>query len=356
MYSIYVDTEQARWWLNQATKFLKIGDYTVTDNLEEWAESPDRIALVEILEFSDQVKEKVTYICKNGHMVLIFMPELVESDWCKEFDSPSVFFFVGGGLNFQLNYSEVNLCPYFFWSTKDFYVSNPNILAQLNSSNKTHYFDVLLGRQKSHRDIVFKNISHDKNIVTYFPTNQDLDLRNYGQSEFVWPSEILPKPDHEIPFTVQEVLVNNQIVSLSQIIPVDIYNKTHFSFVAETVPANEWTFFTEKIVKPIIARRLFIVAAGKHYLRNLRQLGFKTFNKVLDESYDGVDDTETRVKMACQQAEYLTSLDPTLVTHQVQSIVEHNYNVLMDTDWQRKMHKDIASVLIKYRYLKDHSK
>jgi len=356
MYSIYVDTEQARWWLSQATTFLKIGDYTVTSNLEEWTQSADRIALVEILEFSQEVKDKITYICKNGHMVLIFMPELVESDWCKEFDSPNVFFFVGGGLNFQLNYSEVNLCPYFFWSTKDFYISNPQILAQLNSTSKTHYFDVLLGRQKSHRDIVFENINHNKNIVTYFPTTQDLDLRNYGHSEFVWPIEILPKPEHEIPFTVQEVLVNNQIVSLSQIIPVEIYNKTHFSFVAETVPANEWAFFTEKIVKPILARRLFIVAAGKHYLKNLRRLGFKTFNKVIDESYDGIDDTETRVKMACKQAEYLTTLDPNEVTHHIQSVVEHNYNVMMDTDWQQKMHKDIASVLIKYQYFRDHSK
>lgn len=356
MYSIYVDTEQAHWWLGQATKFLQIGDYTVTSNLKEWTKSPDRIALVEILEFSNEVKEKVTHICKTGHMVLIFMPELVESDWCKEFDSPNVFFFIGGGLNFELNYSEINLCPYFFWSTKDFYVSNPNILAQLNSDNKTHYFDVLLGRQKSHRDMVFKNIDHNKNIVTYFPTNQDLDLRNYSDSEFAWPCKILPKPEHEIPFTVQEVSVNNQIVSLSQIIPVDIYNKTHFSFIAETVPANEWTFFTEKIVKPILARRLFIVAAGKHYLKNLRRLGFKTFNKVIDESYDGIDNVETRVNMACQQADYLSTLDPIEITHQIQSIVDHNYNVLMDTDWQRTMHKDIASVLIKYRYLKDHSK
>ena len=356
MYNIYVDTEQAHWWLSQATKFLKIGDYTVTSDLEEWSQSEDRIALVEILEFSQEVKEKITYICKNGNMVLIFMPELVETNWCKEFDSPNVFFFVGGSLNFQLNYSEVNLCPYFFWSTKDFYVSNPNILAQLNSDNKTHYFDVLLGRQKSHRDTVFKNISHDKNIVTYFPTDQDLDLRSYSDSEFVWPSEVLSKPEQEIPFTVQEVMVNNQIVSLSQIIPVDIYNKTHFSFVAETVPANEWTFFTEKIVKPILSRRLFIVAAGKHYLKNLRRFGFKTFNKVVDESYDGVNDTETRIKMACEQAEYLTTLDPNEVSCQVQSIVEHNYNVIMDTDWQQNMHKDIASVLTKYRYLKDHSK
>jgi hypothetical protein len=356
MYSIYVNSEQARWWLSQATKFLKIGDYAVTNNSEEWAQSRDRIALVEILEFSDDVKEKVQFVCKTGHMVLLFMPELIDTEWCKEFDSPNVFFFVGGCLNFALNYSQINLCPYFFWSTKDFYINNPQVLTQLNNSGKTHYFDVLLGRQKPHRDTVFNNVSHDKNIVTYFPTEQDLDLRNYSNNEFIWPSEVLPKPDHEISFTVQEVLVNTQIVSLSQIIPVDIYNKTHFSFVAETVPANEWSFFTEKIVKPILARRLFIVAAGKHYLKNLRRLGFKTFNKVIDESYDGVNDASTRIKMACEQVEYLSTLDPNEVTHHIQSIVDHNYNVMMDTDWQQKMNTDIASVLIKYRYLKDHSK
>ena len=64
--------------------------------------------------------------------------------------------------------------------------------------------------------------------------------------------------------------------------------------------------------------------------------------------FDGINDTVS--------IPYTTTLDPTEVTHQIQSILEHNYNVMMDTDWQQTMHKDIASVLIKYRYLKDHSK
>lgn len=356
MYSIYVNSEQTSWWLEQANKFLKFGDYVITRDLHSWEQSNDRIALVEVLEFSQETKQSIEQICKLGHTVLLFIPEFVDAEWCREFDQPNVHFFLGGTVNFPLNYSETYLCPYFFWSTKDFYLSNTEYLKGLNNLNKTHYFDVLLGRQKAHRTQIFNSVDHTKNIVTYFPTDQDLDITQYSDSEFIWPSEVLPKSNDPVPFTVQEVIVNGQIVSLSQLVPLDIYNKTHYSLVAETVPANEWTFFTEKIVKPLLSRRLFIVAAGRHYLKNLRNLGFKTFGKVIDESYDGISDTKTRISMVCEQISYLSKQNPNFVAAQIRSITEHNYNVLMDTDWQKNMCKEIASILIKYRYIKDHSK
>lgn len=44
--------------------------------------------------------------------------------------------------------------------------------------------------------------------------------------------------------------------------------------------------FTEKIAKPILCKRPFIVNANQGYLKKLKDFGFKTFDKWLDESYD----------------------------------------------------------------------
>jgi hypothetical protein len=43
---------------------------------------------------------------------------------------------------------------------------------------------------------------------------------------------------------------------------------------------------TEKIWRPIVARRPFIVMSNLNYLKNLKRLGFKTFNTFWSEEYD----------------------------------------------------------------------
>ena len=73
--------------------------------------------------------------------------------------------------------------------------------------------------------------------------------------------------------------------------------------------------------------------AGQHYLKNLRDIGFHTFDNVIDESYDSVEDAPTRWSMACEQMIKLLSLDPDLVAEKIQPRVEHNFGVMMYRGW-----------------------
>jgi hypothetical protein len=98
--------------------------------------------------------------------------------------------------------------------------------------------------------------------------------------------------------------------------------------VCETNYSNQFSFFTEKIAKPIIAHRLFIVISGQHYLRNLRRLGFKTFDSILDETYDTIEDPETRWNMAVDQAISLSRQDQQLVLKKVIPIAMYNFDKL----------------------------
>ena len=54
---------------------------------------------------------------------------------------------------------------------------------------------------------------------------------------------------------------------------------------------------TEKIGKPLLLGQPFILISGPFYLKKLKELGFKTFDKWWDESYDLEEDYSKRMKI-----------------------------------------------------------
>jgi len=135
-------------------------------------------------------------------------------------------------------------------------------------------------------------------------------------------------------------------MSLSQVVPISIYNQTAYSVVAETNSDNHYSFCTEKIVKPILAERLFVVFSGQYYLRNLQSLGFRTFDGIIDESYDSVEDYDLRFKLACEQIKYLCEQSQEEVLAKIRSVTEHNKQVMLETDWYGNFSKELRAVLL----------
>jgi hypothetical protein len=62
------------------------------------------------------------------------------------------------------------------------------------------------------------------------------------------------------------------------------FYKTAVSIVSETTQ-NEW-FPTEKTYKSLMLGHPFVIFGGQHSLAKLKNLGFQTFDPVIDESYD----------------------------------------------------------------------
>lgn len=342
MHNIYLHGNQVQWWLEESG----LENYTTYTDWDSWAQQTNKISIIELMAFDgtdSEVNRLVSAAVLESKLVIIIVYELFDDTICKQFDFNNVVIFLGGKLNYPLQRAKTAFFPYWFWSTVNFYKQFPEILSRLVDSNKSQYFDVLLGRRRAYRDYIFDNINHDYNIVKYFPTSHDLDLTKYNNTEFAWPSEILDCPNTEINFTVQEVTVNGVIVSLSQIVPLDIYNQTYYSIVPETININEWNFFTEKVIKPMLARRLFLVEGGQYYLKNLKLLGFRTFDIAIDESYDLEPDMEKRMSMMLSQVAYLRTQDPAVIRQKIAPIVEHNFNHVMNFDWQIEMCRDIAS-------------
>lgn len=195
--------------------------------------------------------------------------------------------------------------------------------------SKPKKFDCLLGLSRVHRDFIksrFIRSDRDQFVFSYYENNKNI------MPNGLW-SDVL-EPGKELPFSGHPIRMECGGITLaSNVIPVDIYNQTYFSIVAETTASHHYSFYTEKIVKPIVGQRLFVVFAGQHYLKNLKSLGFQTFDSVIDESYDSVQQPIRRWEQAWKQIEYLATQDPISINKQIEKIVQHNYDLYRNTCW-----------------------
>ena len=74
------------------------------------------------------------------------------------------------------------------------------------------------------------------------------------------------------------------------------YQQCAIDVVLETLFDDNRIYLTEKILRPIACGKPFILAGGPGSLQFLREYGFKTFDTIIDETYDGVKNHSQRMK------------------------------------------------------------
>lgn len=87
------------------------------------------------------------------------------------------------------------------------------------------------------------------------------------------------------------------------------YIDTYFSLVTETVFRYPYSFRTEKIWKPVAMGHPWIAVSNAGYYRDLRNLGFRTFGHLIDESFDTIDDPQRRIERIEQTVQDLCRQD-----------------------------------------------
>jgi len=291
--------------------------------------------------------------CKH---IAIFSSELHNRiyQFIQGYDRPNISLYICGYLNRRLNHAHIDQWMDWFTTTLKFYKNVPGYLNKLNPYNvKPKYFDALLGQPRSHRDIAYNYLKEhrDKVILTYMRDfsqglyDHDFNaqtIQSRPSNEYTWDIEGLGVPNNPVNFTIEHVELHGQQVSISQIVPINIYNESAYSVVTETNFMNSYTFYTEKTVKPILARRLFVAFSGQHYIRNLHNLGFQTFGSIIDESYDEEPDQHRRYAMVYDQMKYLFNQPQNLILEQIKPIVEYNYHHMLNTDWYGKFSRNFS--------------
>ena len=196
----------------------------------------------------------------------------------------------------------------------------------LQPETRLFFADVLFGNEKPHRrlffDLMRKNNMLEGNIINLFhhykskflesvtdDTQREMDAIQEGQG-----------------YLNTTTFLGNNFVS--QHISKPIMENSWISVVSETLPDNDCFFVTEKTAKPLMAGRPFIMLGGANYLKQLRQLGFKTFAPVIDESYDDIPDLQTRVIKAFDSLHALSKKDPKEITQKLWPVLKHNQEIM----------------------------
>ena len=117
----------------------------------------------------------------------------------------------------------------------------------------------------------------------------------------------------------------------------DRYQECFLHIVSETIFTEQKginnVFLSEKIFKPIVNLHPFIVFASRFTLRELKKLGFKTFHPFIDESYDRIDNDETRFLMLLDELDKFRKWTPEELKEWWKSILpilKHNQDVFYE--------------------------
>lgn len=111
------------------------------------------------------------------------------------------------------------------------------------------------------------------------------------------------------------------------------YMNSYFYICTETYTEGPFRSLTEKVFKPIVNMQPFFMVAYPGALALLRELGFKTFSSVIDESYDVEADTTKRIAMIIKEVERLAAMDINQLHDlywKLEEILVHNYNHFLE--------------------------
>lgn len=220
-----------------------------------------------------------------------------------------------------------------------------------SKTDKPYKFFFLNGRARPHRKYLYERFresgileqalwtmldsrpSHNRqfslqrNGVNMLSTTSELRwLDPKYEFEFYRNATVTPGPAERT--FVKTELFNNQWGEI-YIEPAP-YIDTYFSLVTETVFEYPYSFRTEKTAKVLAMGHPFIVATSVGFYRDLRNLGFRTFDTVIDESFDLVENHQDRMDRIYDIVKDLCNQDLASFLSECRDICKYNQQHLQE--------------------------
>jgi hypothetical protein len=128
------------------------------------------------------------------------------------------------------------------------------------------------------------------------------------------------------------------------------YVDTYFSLVTETVFEYPYSFRTEKIAKPIAIGHPWLVAANRGFYRDIRNLGFKTFGHVIDESFDQIDNHQDRMDRIIDIVDDLCKQDLASFMSACKEVCKYNQQHLLEVvpQWRSQLPEQFFNLINKH--------
>lgn len=135
-------------------------------------------------------------------------------------------------------------------------------------------------------------------------------------------------------------------VQVGNTINIDAHLKTFVNVVTETLTMQDVIFITEKTYKPIYTCQPFIIVGNAYTLKKMKELGYKTFDKWWNESYDEEIELEKRINAITKILEEIASWDLekcAAIRKEMKEILIHNYNQMLNNDEQYKIYSALQT-------------
>ena len=201
-------------------------------------------------------------------------------------------------------------------------------LRAVTNDRKLHW-EFLFGQHKPCKDRLYEIFKQHavaaKTLHTYFGRDP---------KSGIWSNGFVPKRHTAETIDGNENAFDSP-VRHSDLIDPEIYNQSFYSVAIETVVHNDFAMFSEKEAKPIMAKRPFVIFGAHKQLEAFRKLGFKTFNDIIDESYDCVRDHDQRFIAMLDSMHRLCEYDPVEVYKILSPVLEHNKKHFLENNWTR---------------------
>lgn len=109
-----------------------------------------------------------------------------------------------------------------------------------------------------------------------------------------------------------------------------LYVDTYFSVITETVFDYAHSFRTEKIAKVLAMGHPWLAVANAGFYRDLRDLGFRTFDSIIDERFDSIDSDIDRLEAIAAEISRLCAEDLPAFLAAAQPVCKYNQQHLND--------------------------
>lgn len=175
-------------------------------------------------------------------------------------------------------------------------------------NNKAHAINLDIDRLCFEFADTNKNIK--KNLVALTNFLQEIPLEIHKDSKLL-------KTEH---FTWPESM-HQELLSC--------YDRLFVDIVCETMTTGRTFQLTEKIARPLLTKNPFIVFGPANFLRNLKRLGFRSFNEFWNETYDDLEGIEriNAMEILLEKIAKYSIIELQQMYEKMGPILEHNYNV-----------------------------
>jgi len=248
------------------------------------------------------------------------------------------FILSSGDLPDTVNHFNLDIFKFILGNTTDILHKRDSEICEkiFEKRNKPFLFNFLNGVSRPHRSSLIEKLNKK-------------DLLEKSLWSALYDNKFLPD-DYCFQFKKDTVVNGNYIFDdwpAGQLFS-NIFEDSYFSLVTETNFYLPYSFRTEKIYKPIKVGHPFIAVANYGFYRDLHNLGFKTFNHLIDESFDLIDNNDDRLTRISDIVEDLCKSNLEDFLSAAEQNCRHNRELLMSTNTPNEDIDVVNKFLIKF--------